>query len=213
MKLNKIDMNLWKRKSQFDHFYNDIRCVITVTAEIEITSLIRHVKANNLKFYPVFTYIVSKVVNNRDEFRYGFDNEGAIGIYEISHPSYIIFHKDDETTSQAWSTYDGDFEMFYNRMSQDMAEYDKMRGFNIVKLPYNIFNVSCVPWLNYTALDLHIFDEAKWLAPIITWGKFSENGGKYTMPLTLQIHHAVADGFHTARFFKDTEKTASELFV
>ena len=31
------------------------------------------------------------------------------------------------------------------------------------------------------------------------------------MPLTMQIHHAVADGFHIARFFDDIQSEIKEL--
>ncbi|NSB44721.1 chloramphenicol O-acetyltransferase [Clostridium saccharoperbutylacetonicum] len=41
---------------------------------------------------------------------------------------------------------------------------------------------------------------------MITWGKFFEEGKKIIMPLTIQIHHAVADGYHCSLFFSDVNK-------
>jgi chloramphenicol O-acetyltransferase type A len=39
-----------------------------------------------------------------------------------------------------------------------------------------------------------------YLLPIFTIGKFIEQGEKTFMPLALQVHHSVCDGFHTGRF-------------
>ena len=45
----------------------------------------------------------------------------------------------------------------------------------------------------------------KLLCPIFTWGKFERSGDKTVMPLTIQIHHASADGFHIAQLFQELQ--------
>ena len=77
--------------------------------------------------------------------------------------------------------------------------------------PPNFFDVSCLPWVRYNHFDMHIFDEGKFLAPVITWGKYEETNGKYIMPLTMNIHHAVADGFHLSRFFTEAQGLIDSL--
>ncbi|MFD0019701.1 CatA-like O-acetyltransferase [Streptomyces sp. NPDC058382] len=37
------------------------------------------------------------------------------------------------------------------------------------------------------------------LAPVFTLGRYVEREGRALLPLAVQIHHAAADGFHTAR--------------
>ncbi|WP_456008716.1 CatA-like O-acetyltransferase, partial [Clostridium butyricum] len=44
------------------------------------------------------------------------------------------------------------------------------------------------------------------LFPMVTWGKFFEENNKIIMPLTIQVHHAVADGYHCSLFFSDIEE-------
>ena len=41
---------------------------------------------------------------------------------------------------------------------------------------------------------------------MVTWGKFFEENNKIIMPLTIQVHHAVADGYHCSLFFSDVEE-------
>ena len=59
---------------------------------------------------------------------------------------------------------------------------------------------------------MHIFDSGTYLAPVITWGKYEkDNSGRILMPLSLNIHHAVADGFHLSRFFIEVQELINSL--
>lgn len=49
------------------------------------------------------------------------------------------------------------------------------------------------------------------LAPVVTWGKYELQQGRLKMPLTMNIHHAVADGFHLSRFFTEVQEQMDAL--
>nr|AMP53354.1 CAT [uncultured bacterium] len=40
---------------------------------------------------------------------------------------------------------------------------------------------------------------------MFTFGKYYEDGGKYYIPLSIQVHHAVCDGFHVCRFLDELQ--------
>ena len=87
----------------------------------------------------------------------------------------------------------------------DQEAHKNQRAF-VENQPRNFFDVSCLPWVKYKHFDVHVFDEGKFLAPVITWGKYERNGASYLMPLTMNLHHAVADGFHLSRFFTEVQE-------
>lgn len=211
MKFNPIDFASWPRAALFKFYLNDMRCVMTLTANVDVTALVCACKNASYRFYPSFIYIVSTIVNNRTEFRTGYDNNGQPGIWDVVWPSYIVFHADYERFTRLVTPYTPDFQAFYADVVADMARHESKRGFETGPAPPNIFDISCLPWLHYNALDFHMFDEGKYLAPVITWGKYTEINGLMQMPLTLQIHHAAADGFHAARFFTDVEQAITAL--
>lgn len=62
-----------------------------------------------------------------------------------------------------------------------------------------------MPWVKYKHFDVHVFDEGKFLAPVVIWGKYEHENGRLMMPLTMNIHHAVADGFHLSSFFNEVQ--------
>ena len=44
------------------------------------------------------------------------------------------------------------------------------------------------------------------LFPIIDFGKYTEQEGRYTLPVAVTISHAAADGYHTSLFFKKLQE-------
>lgn len=46
-----------------------------------------------------------------------------------------------------------------------------------------------------------------YLKPIFTIGKYMEQNGHHTLPLAVQVHHAVCEGFHDCRFVNEVQET------
>lgn len=206
-----IDMDRWHRAPVYRHFIQDVRCVISVTAEIDVSELVSFCEKEKHRFYPAFLYVVSRVLNKREEFRLGYDTGGQLILWDNISPSYIVFHPQDEQFTRLVSEYNPDFSTFYTRITQDMEKNKDKRGFEISYPQKNTFDASCLPWLSYTACGLHVFDSGCYLAPVVTWGRYEKKDGALCLPLSIQIHHAVADGFHVARFFDDVSAEISAL--
>ena len=150
-------------------------------------------------------WVVSKVINSHDEFKYSWDTDGNLIRWDSISPSYTIFNRDDECFSKFVTEYTDDIFEFYQRTVDDQRKYQEERAI-IGNQPQNFFDVSCLPWVKYKHFDVHVFDEGKFLAPVLTWGKYEVQNGNALMPLTMNIHHAVADGFHLSRFFNEVQE-------
>ncbi|MBS6504110.1 MAG: chloramphenicol acetyltransferase [Clostridium sp.] len=209
-KYTKIDLNEWKRGKLFQNYIDNMRIVMSLTVDIDVTKLIKFTKNNDLKFYPVMMWIVSKVVNAHDEFKYGWDNNGNLIRWNFISPSYTEFHKEDENFTKLSTVYCDNIFEFYNQFMLDREKFKNKRAF-VENQPLNFFDVSCLPWVKYNHFDVHVFDEGKFLAPVVTWGKYELEQEKYIMPLTMNIHHAVADGFHLSRFFNEVQELINTI--
>lgn len=90
-------------------------------------------------------------------------------------------------------------------MVLDIEQSKPLQGPRWKEEPPNRFYVSCIPWLHYRGFNMQMYGDGKLLCPIFTWGKFERSGDKTVMPLTIQIHHASADGFHIAQLFQELQ--------
>ena len=102
--------------------------------------------------------------------------------------------------------YNENLEVFHSNFVDIIDKHKDCRAFDFKNVPPNVFNVSCLPWINYKSFDIHVFDEGKYLAPVITWGKYVEKNGRITLPFSFNIHHAAADGYHLSRFFIELQE-------
>lgn len=206
----RIDLNEWSRGKLFKSYIDNMRIVMSLTVDIDVTRLIEYTKINDLKFYPSMIWIVSKIVNSHDEFKYSWDTDRNLIKWDFISPSYADFHKEDENFTKLVTVYSDNLFEFHNRYMNDKEKYKNKRAF-VENQPLNFFDVSCLPWVRYKHFDVHVFDEGIFLAPVITWGKFELENGKYLMPLTMNIHHAVADGYHLSRFFVEVQELIDSL--
>ena len=76
--------------------------------------------------------------------------------------------------------------------------------------PENTFPVSMVPWASFEGFNLNLQNGYHYLPPIFTMGKFQEENGKTLLPLAIQVHHAVCDGFHLCRLVNELQKLLNQ---
>ena len=210
MNYTTIDLNAWSRGNLFQFYIDKMRIVMSLTVDIDVQNLKLYSKKTGIPFYPLMLWVVSKVINNHDEFKYSWDNEGNLIRWDYVSPSYTDFHNNDENFTKMVTEYSDDLTEFYGRVMADRERYKNDRAM-LDNQPLNFFDVSCLPWVKYKHFDVHVFDEGKFLAPVVTWGKYEQTEDKLLMPLTMNIHHAVADGFHLSRFFNEVQELIDSL--
>lgn len=207
-----IDLNTWERGSLFKFYIDNMRIVMSLTADIDVAPLLAYARKNNLKFYSAMIWVVSRVINSHDEFKYGWSNEGDLIRWDYISPSYTVFNQEDESFTKFVTEYTDNLLDFCKR-TVDNQRKNKCEHAIIKDQPQNFFDVSCLPWIRYKHFDVHVFDDGKFLAPVVTWGKYEAENNKVLMPLTMNIHHAVADGFHLSRFFYEVQALIDSLIL
>jgi chloramphenicol O-acetyltransferase type A len=210
MKFNLIDIEKWDRKPYFEHYLNQVTCTFSLTTNINITALLKTLHEKKIKLYPTFIYMVTKTVNSQVEFRTCFNKEGKLGYWERMTPNFTIFHNDNKTFSSIWTEFANDFHIFYENYQDDMKLYGDVKGFFVKEHePMNTFPISSIPWISFTGFNLNIYNDGKYLLPIITGGKYFKQAGQTLLPISLQVHHAVCDGYHASNFINEVQKLAN----
>lgn len=191
-----IDLETWERREFYLHFINEVRCTYSATVNLDITNL------KGCRLYPVVIWLLTQTVNQMPEFRTALTDEG-LGIYNQMHPAYTIFNQKSKTFSGIWTEVGSDYSEFLKAYEADVAMFSSAVEFAPKpNRPPNSFDISMVPWFTFTAFDINVFGEGKYLLPIFTMGKFFDISGKRMLPLAIQVHHAVCDGYHVGQFIE-----------
>lgn len=199
-----IDKEQYYRKGVYRHFTQDCKCSTSMTARVDVTALKKFSDETNTKFYINFLYILSKVLNSREDYRMGYLWESdELICYDVINPTQYIFHEDTETCTPVYTSYFEDYKAFYENAEKDIetAKNNREYGLDMVNHP-NWFDASYIPWLSYDSLNIELPDGHLFFAPIINWGKYREENGRLLMPVSVRLNHAIADGYLVAKVFK-----------
>jgi chloramphenicol O-acetyltransferase type A len=175
-----------------------------MTARIDVTELVAFSKKTDTKFYLNFLYLLSKVLNSRDDYKmdYLYKSDELI-CYDVINPCHYVFHEDTETCTTVHSVYCEDYSIFYKNALADLEEAKKNReyAFDDEKYP-NWFDASYISWLSYDSLNIELPDGYLYFPPIVNWGRYREENGRLMMPVTVRMNHAIADGYLVANVFR-----------
>ena len=204
-----IDFEKWNRKELFTLYTTSLKVSMNLTVELDVAKIVNFSKSNGYKFYPCMIWAVSSVVNAGDEFKYAF-KDGKLIKWNYVSPSYTDFNNETKTFSKFVSEFSPDFKTFYNTVENDRKKYKNLVGF-AKNQPENVFDVTCIPWVNNKNFTMHVETEMRFF-PIVSWGKFIKKGKKYVMPVTLDLNHAVGDGYNASIFFKNLQDFIDKNF-
>ena len=212
MNYKKIDLASWERRDIYKMYTTTLKIVMNMTVDMDVTPLVAYAKEKGLKFYPVMMHTVGRILNARDEFKYSLTAEGELILWDYISPSYTDFDPETEHFNKFVTEYTPDLFEFCERAERDRLHYKGVFGF-APDQPKNVYDISCLPWVHYNSLTLHVESaDGICLFPVVIWGKYEEKDGRLILPVTVNVNHAVCDGFHISRFFNEL-KAAIEAFA
>lgn len=211
-KFIEVDKSKWPRADEFEYFSKS-PCSFSVTAEIDMTNLYCFAKENGFKIYPLLVAVTIQALNSRKEFRYHeFLDSGRFGYFEVLHPIVFQLNKNRNDVKALAAEYDENLNRQLQNIESVRRQYESKEGYMPQEyMPVNAVNISCVPWLKFTDVSFALTYGAKYYFPILTYGKFTKQGDKTVIPLSVYANHAVNDGYHVAMLFADIEERIKSL--
>ena len=70
---------------------------------------------------------------------------------------------------------------------------------------------SSLPWVRFTSVSHPIHMHPADSVPRITWGKCASENGAVRMPMSVQVHHGLADGVHVGQFYTFFQEWADTM--
>lgn len=133
MKFEIKDTN-WKRYNLFWYYINNLRNVISMTCDIDITGFLNYAKNKGYRFYPCFMWAVSNIINAHDEFKLGWNDKNQVVVYEVIHLYFAHFYKEDEQCVLLVAEYNDDLEIFHKKFCKCTLKNTKITGHLILKM-------------------------------------------------------------------------------
>ena len=206
--MKEIDMATWPRREIFDFFSQTSRPFYSVNFRMDISKAHSFAKAKGLSFYYAMTYLVTEAMNKVEAFRYTV-LDGKVYLLPRREPSFTDMKKDAQYFHICTMSAEGDIEDFCRRAAENSASQECF--INYADERPNLIYVSCLPWLELTALTNEGELGKDDCIPRIAWGKFVPEGDKLMMGFSLEVNHRFIDGADIGRFTQELERLMDEL--
>jgi len=198
MQARRIDMAGYSRRATFAAFSNHEVPVLSVTCEVDISPLLAfHEQHPGLRFFPLIACLIDRAINQVDEMRHRIV-DGELYEYEVVSPSFTVLRA-DKTISFCDAVHCSDAGAFYRQVIE-RSEAALQESDLEMRDKHGQYFVSNIPWLRFTSFTHPYF--AKYASiPIVTLGKYERQGDRVTLPVAVQAHHGLVDGYHLGRFY------------
>ncbi|HEY8395934.1 MAG TPA: chloramphenicol acetyltransferase [Bacilli bacterium] len=194
-----IDIEKWPRKEHYLRFKEYAHPYYGLTCRLNLTRFRKYQKEKNLPFFISFLYLIVKAMNEIEEFRLRMLGDEVV-LFEEIHPAFTVM-----TDSSVYANCFVRLAPFpeFLKNAEEIIEKTK-KGLEPPKIdvhPLSVYYITCLPWIDFTSLSHPMTDDAKDSIPRIAWGKFLEENGETYMSFSIQVNHALVDGYPCAKAF------------
>ena len=200
--VTKIDLKTWPRAQHFEFFKGFSDPYFNITVNLNVKDLFVFAKNNGLSFFHSYLFLTLKAANNYQPMCLRIKNDDALEVKPVN--ASVVQLCDDESFRFSYIDYDNNFNQFDSK-AKLAADKAKRAGFfsndfNNNEGQLNTLHISVLPWLNFTSFKhaTHLPNELG--IPKLVYGEYDKSSGM--MPLSIEVHHALMDGVHVAKFVK-----------
>lgn len=205
-----LDLENWPRRRTFELFRGYDQPFFNVCVPVDVTRLLDWTRSTDRSFFLASLYVSLAAANETDPFRYRLDGD-RVRVYERIHGGSTVLLPDDSFTF-AYFDFTEDFATFEERATETLERTRRGEtGFDPRDDTDDLIHYSVLPWLAFTSFAHARRRIPGDSIPKIVFGKYTKNGGRWTMPVSVEVHHALMDGLHVGRFFERFEAKSANF--
>lgn len=204
-----INIGTWKRKDHFEFFSRFEEPFYGVTVKIDCTAAHQYAKENQQSFFLTYLYLALKAANQIEEFRYRIVAD-KVFIYDQVNVASTV-DRPDGTFGFSYVNYQQDQALFTADAIQVMERVRQGSGLKMADPDDHVIHFSALPWIDFTSLSHARSFSVSDSSPKISFGKYTDENGVKTMPVSIHVNHALVDGYHVGQFVAGFQKLMNQV--
>lgn len=202
----RIDIENWNRRDHF-HFYKGFEePFFGLSVNVDCSFAFKQAKNNGHSFFLLYLHKVLLAVNETEAFRYRIeieDHQKFVRVHNLIHAGATI-NRPDGTFGFSRILFRKDFDDFSQLAEKEIHRVRNSSGLE-PDSHGDIIHFTVVPWLQFTSLAHARNFSHHDSCPKIAIGKMFEQESKYLFPVSVHVHHALADARDIAGFLEKFE--------
>ncbi len=201
MQKKEFDTSSWNRKSQYDFFKTYDDPYFNLTTELDVTNLYDQCKKKNLSFFLSCLHFAIASANEILEFRLRIIDDTLFEFDHIDIGSTVL-NNDNSFSFCYFEKKDNIFE-FDLSGKEVLKKHAEQAEFDTNKDNINLIYASSLPWITFTSIKhARSIEREKSGIPKFVFGKFYKTNNTKKMPFSIEVHHALIDGYHVGKFLE-----------
>jgi chloramphenicol O-acetyltransferase type A len=198
-----IDLKTWERSELFHLFSAFSEPFHGVCLRVDCTESYRFAKQSHISVFLTLVHRALMAANQVENFMTRII-DGSVWRYATIHGGSAI-GRPNGTIGFGHYPFQPALLAFVREAS---VEVQRVKGRNDLEryAGEDLVRFSVLPWFDFTSVSHARSFSAQNSAPLITFGKITEAEGRFTMPVSIHVHHALADGLHVAQFVEQFER-------
>lgn len=194
-----VDLAHWDRTEHFRFFQNVAYPIYNICFDLDVTPLKAYAKAHAISFNYALVHLVTATANAIDNFKYRLRGDQVI-LHDQLTPSCTDLSPGATLFKMVTIGMEESLDAFARKAKAQASEqacYFKIEDF-VGK--DDLLFISMLPWIRFTSIDHTMSLKQGDAMPRITWGRYEEQHGRWTLPFNIQVNHLFVDGIHLGQF-------------
>ena len=204
-----VDIRTWKRREHFLFFREFEEPYFGITVNVDCSKTFDESKATGQSFYYLYLHRILQVCNDIPALKLRMPTDNEVWSFDNIHASTTQMRK-DQTFAYSLIPYQEQFDTFIataQRENEAVQRSNALFSESLGSEPrLDVIHFSALPWIKFTGLSHARYFSRLDSVPKVSVGKCEKSAnGAYEMPVSLHLHHALADGSDAALFFEKLE--------
>ena len=197
-----LELDTWDRREHYELYLPYDNPYFNVCADVDVTELKAFCgRADAPSFSLCSLWLSTRAANAVEPFRYRLQDLG-VWVYDVIHFGSTVL-RDDQTFTFAYFEYADHFGAFLPKAETMMSTMQTDREpLDPGPERDDLIHYSVLPWVSFTSFS----HARRWgtddSVPKIVFGRYREVAGRWMLPVSVEVHHALMDGLHVGRYFE-----------
>ena len=196
-----LDVDTWDRNEQYHFFRHFDQPFFGFTANLDLTALFHFARDASASLFAHYLFASQKAVNSIPAFRYRMQADQVVEFARVSAGTSIL--KENQVFTFCNFPYEPDLGKFLQQVS-DRIQRSQKAATPLFEAEDELDQIyySVIPWIHFTNVNHPRKQGDDNSVPRIVFGKVWETGGRWVMPISVEVHHALLDGYQVGIYYE-----------
>ena len=204
-----INQTSWNRREHFAFFSAFEEPFFGLVATVDCTRALAEAKRLGIPFFLYYLHAALQAVNQVEALRYRIE-DGQVYCYDRIHASATL-GRPDHTFAFSFIEQHDSLAGFLAAAEAEIAAVQASTGLRLSPTTGrpDVVHCSALPWVRFTGLSHARSFSHPDSCPKISFGQVFSEGATRHMPVSVNLHHGLGDGYHAGLFLAAFQRRLS----